>query len=89
MVKSTKWIVRKGDHEYEALGYESRGIHMVPIAEFINGDCISCDVFEICKGWMDDDVYVALIRPNKTECKMLQDTGWEWDGIFAHRKEKK
>ena len=88
MVSGTSWTVRaQNGEEYTALGYEERGLWSVPVAEFVNGECISTTVFEICNGMVYEGSYISVTRPNATELAMLEDAGWEYNGAFAHKKE--
>lgn len=83
------WLVRvEGGDELWALGYERRGIFSVPVADCKDGECISVAVYEIIHEYVDDDVNIALTRPNQTELELLDRAGWEYDGAFAHKKEE-
>lgn len=81
------WLVctMSGD-EYWALGYERRGVWNIPIADCKDGECISCEVYEIIHELEDDDCYIGINCPNAVELELLEKAGWEYDGAFAHKK---
>lgn len=89
MFKQDKWTVRNYDgFEYTCIGYETRGLWEVPVADCIDGQYIQSDVYEIIHDMhkRTDGLYVSIMRPNAVELRLLAEAGWTYDGCFATKR---
>lgn len=89
MYREKHWIVNCNGHEFEAIGYETRGIFGVPIACFdeTTGESISCEVYEIVKGFKKVGIneHISASNLNNTEIMLLENVGCTYDGCWIKR----
>lgn len=86
MFNASKWTVKSHcGTEYEAIGTETRGLWGVPVADYIDGQYIQCEVYEIIHGMIKnpDGLHISITRPNPIELRLLKDSGWNYNGCFA------
>lgn len=86
--KAEMWeVLAENGTEYTAIGYETRGCLGVPVADVVNGEYISCTVYEIVHEMLNDtfNVFISLKDPNVVELELLENAGWKWDGCFVHK----
>lgn len=80
-----------GKNTVPVIGYETRGILNVSIAEIRNNQCISIDVIAIEKGYIKvhSNTYLHITKPNVEERKILEKLGCIIDDEFITKKEEK
>ena len=82
-------MVKCGDATYQSIGTEWRGMYGVPIACVIDGDYISCTVYQIIKGYhkVRHNEYISANRLNETEIALLEKVGLSYNGVWIYRQE--
>ena len=87
--EESHWTVRCNSHEFEAIGYEWRGIWGVPIVYFdeTTGEAICSDVYEIIKGYkvVRECDHIGATLLNSTEISILESLGCKWTGCWIEK----
>ena len=75
--KSAEWDAHFGENTVPVIGYETRGIFDVSVAEIRNNHYISVDVIAIERGYVKihNDMYLHITKPNAEERKILEKLG--------------
>lgn len=90
--RSAEWDAHFGENTVPVIGYETRGILEVSVAEIRNNQCISVDVIAIERGYVKvhSNMYLHITKPNAEERKILEKLGYViTDDDFITKKEEK
>lgn len=83
------WTVNCNGHNYECIGYETRGIFGVPIVYFDEhtNDAICSTVYEVIKGYRIVEEYdnICATKLNNTEIELLKSVGCKYDGCWIKK----
>lgn len=82
--KSAEWDAHFGENTVPVIGYETRGIFDISVAEIRNNQCISVDVIAIEMGYIKvrSNTYLHITKPNAEERKILEKLGCIIDDEF-------
>ena len=82
------WSIKCNGYIYNAIGYETRGIFRVPVADCVNNEYISCTVYEILKGYktVGERDYIGATKLNSIEIALLKQSGYNYDDCFITKE---